>query len=482
MLLQLLLFCSLPWMAQAQNISTTTTQPLLEYDFDNLPRCNLTTQELFGLSPSDPVAPCLLFDIAPHRQHYIPHRTTLVTLVQVTPATACRDARDGATTSVERLNAQDDHRGLALGFHHDYHVQFRLVSLVAGNADQLGADAYGRQHDQVLRAALQATQAQYIVGTCSFASAYDKPPARDYQTMVLAQVGPPGYYQDDSPPNPYVFGVHINSDEYPLPTVRALGFRAAAAASVSEHALADQPVRVLYRTQSEFFQSTCESALRALDEFGFQNVEAVAYDPDGDDNDNGIVNQFDTDWLRQQADSMCPPSQQSSHNNATTTSSSSSSSSTPALFACVLTEQDVLLQRWKENGCRPTSLWMTPATWGWAALHEQEIAYVQGGGQWHPSMSYGDRFFDSGTALLEYKQNKFGYPGSYDTVVRIRFLGVCLSVERRVFVLFRVSLFRRRNDTAALCMLWLTFYIVTLPIPFDPIYLSTYIFIHHAIY
>ena len=388
--------------------------------FHSLPKCNLTTQEMVQLSPQDVVEPCILFDIQPKRTQIIPYRSAVIPLVQVTPATACRDARDGATTSIELLNALDDHQGLTIGFNTDFHVQFRLVSIIAGNADQLGATEYGVQHERVLKAALAATQARYIVGTCSFASVYDKAPALAHKTMVLAQVGPPGYYSDVAM-NPYIFGVHINSDDYPLPTVQALGFRAALAdaathsgSSNRKSVLEEQPVRVIYRTKSEFFNSTCQSAIQALHEFGFQNVETFGYDPDGDEDKDGTTNQFDEGWLRDQADKMCSPQERfsSSNNNTAPTIASS-----PAIFACVLTEQDILLHQWKKNGCRPNSLWMTPATWGWASENPEEVPYFQGGGQWHEAMTYNDRFFDSGTAMLEYNHEKFGYEGSYDTVV-----------------------------------------------------------------
>lgn len=413
--------------------------------FHSLPRCNLTTQEMVELGPTDVVEPCVLFDIQPKRTQIIPDRSTVISLVQVTPATACRDARDGATTSVELLNALDDHQGLTIGFHNDFHVQFRLVSIIAGNADQLGATEYGVQHERVLRAALAATQARYIVGTCSFASAYDKAPALVHQTMVLAQVGPPGYYSDVAT-NPYIFGVHINSDDYPLPTVRALGFRAALADADASHSsshksvLEEQPVRVIYRTKSEFFNSTCHSAIRALQEFGFQNVETFGYDPDGDEDKDGTTNQFDEGWLRDQADKMCPPQRHSDDNTAPIISSN------PAIFACVLTEQDVLLEQWKKNGCRPNSLWMTPATWGWASANPEQVPFFQGGGQWHEAMTYGDRFFDSGTAMLEYNHDKFGYQGSYDTVVRY----ACHSEV--------INSIRRTNSDATAFFLLLFFY------------------------
>ena len=392
-------FLSASVLVQAQTPAEETAPTPLEttYDFTNISQCNLTTQELVALSNKDHVDPCIVFDIEPDRMHTIPYRTMTVTLVQVTPATSCRDARDGAVTSIEKLNQENDGRGIAIGFNKDYYIQFRLVSLIAGNADALGATQYGLQHSALLSAALEATKAQYIVGTCSFASSYEKQPALDYKTIVMAQVGPPGYYQDN---NPYVFGAHINSDDYPIHTVRALGFRAAERNSTSR-----QPVRVIYRTQSEFFRSTCASAVVALKEFGFDNLIETSYDPDGDDDGDGDANAFDEDFLIKLADESCPPG------------SAEDPDFTPALFACVLSEQDILLERWRENGCRLSSIWLTAATWGWANDNPNVVPYMQGGGQWHPAFTYGDRFFQSGVHLLEYNEQQFGYYGTYDSVV-----------------------------------------------------------------
>ncbi|CAB9511865.1 Gamma-aminobutyric acid (GABA) B receptor [Seminavis robusta] len=372
-------------------------------DFDQFPQCNRTTQEMIALDADVQVEPCILFDIAPQRLQIIPYRTQIITIVQVTPATSCRDARDGATTSVELLNQQNDGRGIAIGFQKDYHIQLRFVSLIAGNPDQMGRDLYGLHHAAVLTSAITHLKASYIVGACSWVSSFEKEPALLTNTMVLSQVGPPGFYKDQ---NPYVFGVHINSDEYPIPAVRALGFSAVAAPKDSPQSLSQQPVIVIYRTHSEFFRSTCESAVRTAKEFGFTNVTEVIYDPEGDHDNDGVFNQVDEDFLRGIADDTCPPGS-GAHGDAFN----------PAIFACFLAEQDVVLRRWQENGCRPISLWLTAATWGWAAINPTVVPHMQGGGQWHEAFLYSDRFFESGKDVLVYNEQKFGYYGSYDTVV-----------------------------------------------------------------
>ena len=64
--------------------------------------------------------------------------------------------------------------------------------------------------------------AQYIAGTCSFAAAIERDLARNLKRMVLTMVGPPGFYKDGpdgTAVNPYVFGIHINSDMYGKPAI-----------------------------------------------------------------------------------------------------------------------------------------------------------------------------------------------------------------------------------------------------------------------
>jgi len=124
-------------------------------------------------------------------------------------------------------------------------IQFRVVAVVAGNADNLSGAEYDRRHVMILSDMLETLKPQYIVGTCSLKAGIEKQPELDYKTIVFSQVGPPGFYTDD---NPYVFGFHLNSDFYPSHTVRKLGFSAS-----SGKGTASQPIKVIYRTKSEFF-------------------------------------------------------------------------------------------------------------------------------------------------------------------------------------------------------------------------------------
>ena len=259
---------------------------------------------------------------------------------------------------------------------------------------------------------ISSLDAMYIVGSCSFYATMDKEPSFVNQRMVMAQIGPPGYYVDDDAgmgQNAYVFGMHVNSDTYPLPAIEQLKVHA----NTDAHPTHDmgpevQPVRVVTRTASEFFLSTCTSAASAALDSGFPDTITYEYDPDGDDDGNGVVNSEDVEFLQSLADEACPPG-----------SSSPDQHDHPALFACVLSEVEAgtLLDRWVENGCRPSMVWMTTATWGWANANLDRIPFFLGGGQWHPAFTYGDAYFASGQDVLDYNEGVMGYAGGYDTVV-----------------------------------------------------------------
>jgi hypothetical protein len=262
-------------------------------------------------------------------------------------------------------------------------------------------EEYNRRHVQILESLVTELNAQYIVGTCSFAASIEKEPARRLQRMVVTMVGPPGFYrdgEDGTKVNPYVFGIHINSDNYGRPAVQQLAFLPQGPETI--------PIRVIYRKQSEFFFSTCQAIIDTAQEFGFTDVEAVLYEHDSDHDGNGVINQFDESFLGLLADQLCPP-----------VDTDLSTSFRPAIFACTLTEQDILLNKWRENGCQPFAMWMTPSTWEWALNNQGLVPYFQGGGQWHPALSYSDRYFKSGSELLSYNEGIFGYLGSYDMVV-----------------------------------------------------------------
>jgi hypothetical protein len=377
-----------------------------DYQISDLLPCSLSTVELAKLGPNDVLEPCIVFNIRPlsggGATAVADNQTSLIPLVQVTPSN-CGNQRDGAVTAVQKVNADSMGLGMAIGFNQDHHVQFTLTSVIAGNPASLSEQEYDRRHDQLLRSLLETTGAPYIIGTCSFAAAVEKEPANDYQAMVLTQVGPPGFYEPANS-NPYVFGFHIDSDTYPLPNVQSLGFLAQQQGVGGPSGI---PIRVIYRNKSEFFYSTCQSAINKLREEGFTDIKAILYDHAGDEDGDGDINQFDKDFLQSLADEACP-----FH-----LSNDPEEEFHPAIFMCTLTEQDIILERWLETGCRPQSLWLTASTWGWADANMEHRPYFQGGGQWHPNFDYADAYFTSGQQLLDYNQEIFGYLGSYDQVV-----------------------------------------------------------------
>ena len=179
---------------------------------------------------------------------------------------ACAQHRDGALVGVQRLNADNNGRGAFLGFSSTRTLQFRFVSVVAGNSLHLRTD-YNTRHQQVLELLLQTFRPHYTVGTCSGIASNEPQLAEQYETMLLAQVGPPGFYRNE-PPNPWLFGYHLNSDDYPLHAVRRLLFQAQESVQ-PESFFQQQPIRVIYRNRSEFFFSTCQSALQSLRDAGF---------------------------------------------------------------------------------------------------------------------------------------------------------------------------------------------------------------------
>lgn len=223
--------------------------------------------------------------------------------------------------------------------------------------------------------------------------------AEIHKTMLMAQVGPPNFYTDG---NPYLFGFHINSDMYPQAAVQTLGFYANENLGGST-GLQKQPIKVVYRTKSAFFKSTCESVIRFALEAGFTNITEISYDPFADHDEDGDVNAFDDQFLNDIADQACPlrSEQQDPH---------------PAIFVCSAVEQDQLLKRWKRNGCRPVSLWISASVSGWAYENPGAVPYIQGGAQWHTTFDYSDRYFNTGAELLAYTEMEFDYIGTHNLV------------------------------------------------------------------
>ena len=337
--------------------------------------------------------------------------TTVVNLLHITDW-ECEQHRDGPHTAVRLLNQVQPHtnddesnfnNGIPIGFHRNTYVQFRLVSVIAGDYVKMGPDAYNQRHQALLRNLIEDLDVHFIIGTCSKLAHNEPEIANNTSTMLLAQVGPPSFYRNSI--NPWLFGLHVSSDEYTVDATRRLQFWV----DEEQRSPATQPVRIMYRSKSEFFFSTCQAAVQNLKEAGFTDLLDFVYDAGADDDEDGIPNSQDEDFLRPIADHACPPGSALNKNY--------SHGFHPAFFFCTVTEQEIFLQRFQENGCRPSAIWLTATTWPWAPKNLDTVPYFQGGGQWHPALGYSDRYFSSGVDLLEQTYQTFGYRGGYDLVV-----------------------------------------------------------------
>ncbi|KAL7535580.1 hypothetical protein ACHAWF_005205 [Thalassiosira exigua] len=338
------------------------------------------------------LAPCVLYDVQPTPPSSPEEDFAEVTLVQVTPS-ICHNHRDGAKTALHFLNGNNSGRGTWIGYEGaNTYVKFRWVSIVSGNNNNIGNDAYSEAHIEILDGLFDAVDnAQFILGSCSFASAADKPIALKRKKIVLSQVGPPGFYADVAT-NPYVSGIHVNSDTYPLPALKALQFHLDAEGVPAS----DQPLRVgvLFLNVQVGNRSGCRGG--------------VQFNPDAFEEGSEVPNGQNVEFLESLANRACGPGGDGA----------AEASVAHAIFACVQGgEADVILQRMRSKGCRPSMAWFITATWGWVTDNMDTIPSFQGGGQWHENFVYSDRFFESGRAVLDFGLEDFGYAGSYDHVV-----------------------------------------------------------------
>lgn len=372
--------------------------------FSSLAKCSDSSFNLSSYGVEDVLEPCVLYDIRDFSEDDVDDVTAEVTLVQVTP-THCHNHRDGAVTAVNVLNANNDNMGTRIGYFQDHYVKFRLVSIVAGNTNNVDDETYKEAHTTLLNSVFdEIDNAHYIIGSCSQQSITDKPVALERKKVVISQVGPPGFYMDVET-NPYVFGIHVNSDTYPLPALQALQFHLQAIGKASSM----QRVGVIYRDKSEFFYSTCRSVIDTAIENGF-DVTEIEFDPNGDEDGSGVSNIQNVPYMESLTDILCPSNIGNSMGN-------DFDELPPAIFACVGNEADAILDRMRFNGCRPSVSWFTTATWGWANNNLDVVPYFQGGGQWHKNFKYSDDFFESGEDILDFGLEAFGYMGSYDHVV-----------------------------------------------------------------
>jgi hypothetical protein len=163
-----------------------TVQAQKNYTYDDLQPCDLDTVAISKLGPTDALEPCIIAKEYPFRTIGLNEsQASIICMVQVTPSN-CGNHRDGAVTGARMLNADNGGRGVAIGFNQDHFVQFYFVSVIAGNPASLSEGEYDRRHDQILRSIITTLEAPYIVGSCSFASAVEKEPAKDLKAIVLA--------------------------------------------------------------------------------------------------------------------------------------------------------------------------------------------------------------------------------------------------------------------------------------------------------
>jgi 7 transmembrane sweet-taste receptor of 3 GCPR len=364
----------------------------LPYSFGDLKSCNMTSEELLVLSDlNTEVKPCILYDTMPSIFY---SKTTIITIVGVFNSNAGVH-RDGALIAVQKLNQDNEGRGAAIGYYRDHYIQFRLVIGVAGNRDQMGPENYFIAHGTMLQVFLEDLKPQYILGTSSFDSEFEREFAGVYQTMLIAQVGPYAYYTSERS-NDHVFGAHIPSEGYGIAAFQALRFS-------NDAAPATQKIRVVFRDRSEFFKSTCQAVVdKAIDE-GYNLTKAIEYNPDGDSDGDGMLNHQDMDFLMGLADQACSPDE--AFDNI-------------AIWGCFLTDTEVntFLNRLKANQCRLSSLWLTVASWAWPDLYPLDVPFIQSGGQWHASMQYGDEYFANGQEMLNHMEKEVGYKPDYSAL------------------------------------------------------------------
>jgi len=367
----------------------------LSIQYENLVICDQTSIALYEADNTMEIPPCIIYDENPTTgdDNDDENRTSILTVVGVF-SSAAHVSYDGAVVLARKINQDNEGMGGKIGYNGDYYLKIRLVIGIAGNSRQLSSQEYSQNQQHLLESMLIALQPQYILGSCCDPS-LDKPLAGKYQTMVLSQVGPEGFYTaEDS--NEYVFGIHIPSETYGLPAYQSLKF-----ALPFQEQRAKQKVRVVYSNRSLFLRSTCETILhRAIDE-GFEMTQGLEWDPNLDADKDGILNRDDEDFFIDLADEIC--SKEEANENV-------------AIWACFDSDfsTNVLLQRLKYNGCRPSIFWLTQATWDYAiSRFPENVHYMQGGAQWHKSMLYSDEYFETGQHMVDHAAAEFGYSPHY---------------------------------------------------------------------
>ena len=173
-----------PTYAQQQPITDTTIEEDNGLSNLNLPPCPATSYEISQYGPETPLSACILYDLNPpnndndNSDSNASSFFTEVGLIQITPS-ICHNHRDGANTAISILNNDNNGRGVAIGFSPSTtYIKFRLISIIGGNNNNIGNDAYSIRLEEILDEVFQnVDNVHFILGSCSFASANDKPMA-----------------------------------------------------------------------------------------------------------------------------------------------------------------------------------------------------------------------------------------------------------------------------------------------------------------
>ena len=277
--------------------------------------------------------------------------STIVKLGQVTPDTSCKAHRDGVTLAVELINAQNDGRGFKVGYAGQHYIQFEHASIVIpGDGSQAN---YSDIHALEMTKLLDEQDPAFVVGTCSAKADFERDIVNSRQKILMAQVGPDAYYEDELP---YLFGIHISSYRYSEPALKLLAFEGA------------KTVAIAGREQSLFFNTTCSSAEQFALQYGMTlAMPRVTYTAQGADS-----KVQDVEFQRQLATQIAE-------------------ADPDVIVGCVGdAEANVWVETWEQLGIEPKAVWLTCTTWGWPAslgLDGGNGSYLLGAGQWHAEMT-----------------------------------------------------------------------------------------------
>ncbi len=347
------------------------------------PSCALTTGEIGQLHAAKDytglaaAAPCVLYDTAANAP---PADVTELTVVQAGPA-YCMEHLAGAKVAVDTLNALNANKGFAVGVAGDTFVRLRLVTILTAAESDADYDAF---HDEVVRAMLTSGgfaaaygAPRYLIGTCNkgaFADA-EKLASDDAGVILMAQIGPDSTYEGGLP---NLFGMHLSSYSYSVPVLQQLRRSGA------------RKIAVVTSKHSNFFVTTCAYGkeyaqdLRTVasttqDEAPMDLVYDFSYDPNLDDDGDGVANRVDVKFLNNTATAVCD-------------------SGADVFMACVQTDEaKLLIAKWEALRCVPDAVWLTSAAWGATTGRDASDAhnYAAAGGQWFAAPAAASRRDDA---------------------------------------------------------------------------------------